>query len=89
MKALEAEVLKAHAYEAEIGVACLTGKGECPEGKPGAMTLVEVSDKDKAARLVALKETILPRWSRSCGADCAQEWNETVGKLVGIQAPLN
>jgi hypothetical protein len=30
---------------------------------------------------------VMPSWAKRCGAACAKEWNETVGKAVGISAP--
>jgi len=28
-------------------------------------------------------------WAKRCGRDCAAEWNETVGQVVGLQIPLD
>jgi hypothetical protein len=30
---------------------------------------------------------VLAGWAKRCGAECAKEWNETVGKTLGLQAP--
>jgi hypothetical protein len=53
------------------------------------MTLVPVSEADLALRKEALLKTVLPRWAKRCGAECAKRWNETVGKIVGLQAPTS
>lgn len=68
------------------GIYCGTGTGECPVGKPANMKLVQPSDADVAERERILKEVVLRRWANRCGEDCARQWNETVGKLVGLTA---
>jgi hypothetical protein len=30
---------------------------------------------------------VLAGWAKRCGAECAKEWNETVGKALGLKAP--
>jgi hypothetical protein len=30
---------------------------------------------------------VLAGWAKRCGAECAREWNETVGKVLGLKAP--
>ena len=32
---------------------------------------------------------VLAGWAKRCGAECAKEWNETVGKALGLTAPTN
>lgn len=71
--------------EDEMGITCLTGNGECSEGEPGQMTAVKPSDEDLAAREAILKDFVLPRWAERCGADCAKQWSETVGKVTGYE----
>ncbi|WP_046866676.1 TRAP transporter substrate-binding protein [Microvirga massiliensis] len=86
---LKDKLLAAHAKESEVGLACLTGRGECPLGPPGRMKVVEVTETDTASRRDALKKTILPRWAKTCGAECVNAWNATVGKLLGLTAPAS
>lgn len=68
------------------GIACVTGIGECPEGPPGAMKLVPVTEADRALERAVLSESVLPRWARLCGAVCAAQWNSTIGRLWGLTA---
>jgi TRAP-type C4-dicarboxylate transport system substrate-binding protein len=89
IKTLEAAVWEQNRRENDLGIACNTGSGPCSEGTPAKMTLVPVSEADLALRKEALLKTVLPRWAKRCGAECAKRWNETVGKIVGLQAPTS
>jgi TRAP-type C4-dicarboxylate transport system substrate-binding protein len=71
------------AHESEEGLACLTG-GSCEAGPPAHMTLVPTTDSDRALVHKSLVETVLPRWSQRCGAQCVGNWNETIGRMVGL-----
>jgi TRAP-type C4-dicarboxylate transport system substrate-binding protein len=68
-------------------IACLTG-GDCPIGDPASMTLVELSDEDKAQALAVLEDSVLPDWADRAGGDWAQRWNETVGASLGVSIAL-
>jgi TRAP-type C4-dicarboxylate transport system substrate-binding protein len=68
------------------GIACVTGTGPCPEGPPGALTLVPVTDADRALERQVLSKSVLPRWARICGAVCTEQWNATIGRLWGLAA---
>lgn len=69
------------------GVACLTGQGDCPWGKPGSAALTTPSEADEAARQAILTDYVLKRWGERCGADCAATWNKTAGKAAGLTVP--
>jgi TRAP-type C4-dicarboxylate transport system substrate-binding protein len=71
------------------GVTCNTGKDPCTLGKKASMTLVPVSDADKEKLRTIAKDKIVLEWAKRCGKDCAAQWNDTVGKAVGIQIPLD
>ncbi len=69
--------------------ACSTG-GDCPAGgiyTAYQMTLVPVSDADRArVRAIALAK-VLPDWAGRCAAtypDCAATWNSTIGAARGL-----
>ncbi len=74
--------------ENDAGLACGTA-GPCELGEPGGMTLVKPDEADLAKREQILKEVVLPRWAERCGAECAKNWNATVGPVVGLEAPTN
>ena len=82
--------LEAPAWESAQGalqndIACLTGEGECKSGESHKMVLVKASEADtKMARDVLIKE-VLPDWSKRAGGDWAQRWNDSVGKVVGVE----
>jgi TRAP-type C4-dicarboxylate transport system substrate-binding protein len=68
---------------------CNTGREPC--GTKHAkfnMTLVEVSDADKAKVKEAVNAVVLPTWAKKCNSiypECSKIWNETVGKARGFQ----
>jgi len=53
------------------------------------MTLVEPSAGDIATRDRLATDVVLARWAERCGAECAANWNETVGKVLGLTAAAN
>ncbi len=69
--------------------ACSTGRPECARTVHGAytMTLVEVSEADKARLRRISEEVILSEWATRCTrayATCSQVWNDTVGRARGM-----
>ena len=73
------------ATEDDIAISCITG-GACDIGAPGSMTLVEPSKADLELRDQIATDVVLARWAERCGADCAANWNETVGPILGLTA---
>ena len=73
------------ATEDEVAISCITG-GKCDIGEPGAMVLVEPSAEDLALRDKIANEVVLARWAERCGAECAANWNATVGSILGLEA---
>lgn len=69
-------------------IACLTGKGECKSGPARSMTLVEPTEADLARARNILESKVLPEWSERAGADWAQRWNDSVGRVVGVSVPV-
>jgi len=70
------------------GIDCNTGKDPCTLGRKESMTLVPPTDADKALIKKIAQEVVLPQWAQRCGKECAGRWNETVGKVVGMQIDL-
>jgi len=66
-------------------IACLTGNGDCPSGDARSMTLVSVSDADFARARDILTSEVLPEWAERAGDDWAARWNDSVGKVVGVE----
>lgn len=71
------------------GVNCNIGNDPCTLGKKGNMTLVALSDADKAKRATVVQDVVLVKWGKRCGKECAAKWNDTVGKVVGLTIPLD
>jgi TRAP-type C4-dicarboxylate transport system substrate-binding protein len=82
----EADVWTATAKQGQEGIDCNTGQGECVNGKPTDMVLHKPSEADYQKVKKLAQEVVLPSWAERCGADCVAEWNETVGKVLGITA---
>jgi TRAP-type C4-dicarboxylate transport system substrate-binding protein len=69
------------------GFICNTGKGgKCRFGDPGSMTLVEPSAEDKKKIKEVAEKFVLASWAKRCGEACVKEWNDTIGKVVGLTA---
>lgn len=86
IKDLEDRIWKAMDEETQQGIECNIGRDSCTMGSKGKMTLVPVSDKDRETLGRVLREVVVPKWAARCGAECVQEWNATVGAIVGIEA---
>ncbi|MGE0752617.1 MAG: TRAP transporter substrate-binding protein [Variibacter sp.] len=67
---------------------CNTGKQPCTMGKLAHTTIVPVKPEEREMHKKLLEGTVLAGWAKRCGAECAKEWNETVGKTVGLKAPV-
>jgi TRAP-type C4-dicarboxylate transport system substrate-binding protein len=68
---------------------CNFGKEPCELGKMADMTLVPISDADKEKHKELMQDVVLVEWAKRCGRDCAAEWNDTVGQVVGLEIPLD
>ncbi|MCH2078647.1 MAG: TRAP transporter substrate-binding protein [Rhodobacteraceae bacterium] len=73
------------ATEDDVAISCITG-GACEVGEPGSMVLVEPSADDLAQRDKIATDVVLARWAERCGEECAANWNETVGPILGLTA---
>jgi TRAP-type C4-dicarboxylate transport system substrate-binding protein len=68
---------------------CSVGRPNClrTAHQPYNMTLAEVSEADKARLRRISEEVILTEWAARCNRaypNCAQVWNETVGRARGM-----
>ena len=73
--------------EDAAAVSCITG-GKCELGEPANMKLVEPSAADLEARDKIAEEVILARWAERCGKECADQWNEVIGPILGLKATV-
>jgi TRAP-type C4-dicarboxylate transport system substrate-binding protein len=67
---------------------CNTNKDPCTLGTKVEMTIVPVTDSDRTLHKELMETVVLVEWAKRCGKECATEWNDTVGKVVGMQIPL-
>jgi TRAP-type transport system periplasmic protein len=68
---------------------CNFARGECKMGKPFKLTEVPVTEQDKVRHREIMENVVLPEWAKRAGKNYATKWNETVGKVVGLQIPLD
>ena len=66
---------------------CNTGKQPCTMGKLAKTTIVAVKPEEMETHKKLVEGAVLAGWAKRCGAECAKEWNETVGKALGLTAP--
>lgn len=76
----------AAARETQEGYDCNTGAAACTRDVKGKMTLVEPSDADRALLKKVAAEVVVPKWAARCSAECVADFNETIGKKLGITA---
>ena len=66
---------------------CNTGKQPCTMGKLAKSTIVAVKPEEAETHKKLVEGAVLAGWAKRCGAECAREWNDTVGKALGLKAP--
>jgi TRAP-type transport system periplasmic protein len=66
---------------------CNTGKQPCTMGKLAKSTIVAVKPEEAETHRKLVEGAVLAGWAKRCGAECAKEWNDTVGKALGLKAP--
>jgi TRAP-type transport system periplasmic protein len=68
---------------------CNTNKQPCTLGKLASIQLVNVKPAEAEAHKKLVEGAVLAGWAKRCGSECAKEWNETVGKVLGLTAPTS
>src|SRR5712691_10220867 len=68
---------------------CNTGKQPCTMGKLANIIIVPVKPAEAEKHKKLVESAVLAGWAKRCGAECAAEWNNTVGKTLGLRAPTN
>ena len=84
---LEDQIWAATKIADQEGMDC-NASGPCSLGEPGGMVPVEPNEADKAQLRDIVENYVVKRWAKRCGEDCTREWNETVGKVVNVTAPI-
>ncbi len=76
------------AFESSLdqkGMDC-NAAGPCDKGEPGGMVPITPSAADQTKLKDIAQNIVLKRWAKRCGKKCADEWNATIGKIVGMTA---
>jgi TRAP-type C4-dicarboxylate transport system substrate-binding protein len=68
---------------------CNTGKQPCTMGKLANMTIVAVKPAEADLHKKLVEGAVLAGWAKRCGRECVEEWNNTVGKTLGLKAPTS
>jgi TRAP-type C4-dicarboxylate transport system substrate-binding protein len=68
---------------------CNTNKQPCTLGKLASITIVPVKPAEAELHKKLVEGAVLAGWAKRCGAECATEWNDTVGKVLGLKAPTS
>ncbi|WP_206020992.1 TRAP transporter substrate-binding protein [Antarcticimicrobium luteum] len=89
LNTLEDEIWKGAGEETQDGINCNVGADPCTVGVKAGMTLVPVSDGDRALLDRITHEVILPKWAERCGGDCVAEFNQAIGPIIGATTEVN
>jgi TRAP-type C4-dicarboxylate transport system substrate-binding protein len=85
---LEAAIWNESDRETAEGIACNVGAASCTDGQKGKMVAIGTLADDERRRREVFLAKVLPRWLQRCGTSCAQVWNQTIGPVSGIKAPI-
>ncbi len=67
---------------------CNTNRQPCTLGRLANMTIVPIRPAEQETHRRLVESAVLANWARRCGAECAREWNDTVGRTLGLAAPV-
>ena len=84
-KKLEDEIWEFESSLDQAGMDC-NAAGPCDKGKPGGMVPITPSAADQAMLKDISKNVVLKRWAKRCGKKCVADWNNTIGKVIGMTA---
>ncbi|MEM7423176.1 MAG: TRAP transporter substrate-binding protein [Pseudomonadota bacterium] len=62
--------------------------GPCEWGENGGLTPVNMSEADNVLIKDIVQNFVLKRFADRCGKACAERWNETMGDIAGVKAPI-
>ncbi|MBK7062082.1 MAG: TRAP transporter substrate-binding protein [Rubrivivax sp.] len=84
IKTLEKRLWDAADLFTQQGYECNAGTAKCTLGTKGKMILVQPSQADRDMLKKILSDVTLPKWAERCSAACVADFNNTVGKVVGV-----
>ena len=68
---------------------CDLGQQPCTMGKLANVKLAPVSDKDKETAKRLVESVVVQNWAKRAGPKAAQQWNDTVGQVLGMKVTAN
>ena len=68
---------------------CNIGKQPCTMGNVLELQLVTVKPEEQVEHKRIMETGVLSGWVERAGPDAAKEWNDTVGKVLGLTAPTS
>lgn len=84
IKTLEKRLWDAADLFTQQGYECNAGTDKCTLGTKGKMKVVQPSQADRDMLKKILSDVTLPKWAERCSASCVADFNNTVGKVVGV-----
>lgn len=84
IQSLEKQLWDAADLFTQQGYECNAGTDKCTLGTKGKMKIVQPSQADRDMLKKVLNEVTLPKWAERCSAACVNDFNNTVGKVVGV-----
>ncbi|MEO7114869.1 MAG: TRAP transporter substrate-binding protein [Caldimonas sp.] len=74
------------AHQTQEGYDCNTGAAACKATVKGKMQLVVPTEADEKLLKKITEDNVVPKWAQRCSPDCVADFNETIGKKLGITA---
>lgn len=74
------------ARQTQEGYDCNTGAPACKAAVKGKMALVVPTEADRQLLKKLTADAVVPKWAKRCSADCVKDFNDTIGKKLGITA---
>lgn len=87
---LEETMWAATLAEDADGINCMAD-GPCDRGETGGMTQMTLTDEALAQMRASIEGGVIANWAERCEArspGCVENWNNTIGKLLGYEAKL-
>lgn len=79
------QIWEAAALQTQEGYDCNSGAAACTRAEKGKMTLVEPSAADLEF-LAGIRQQVIDSWAKRCSAKCVADFNDTIGKTLGLSA---
>lgn len=79
------QIWDAAARQTQEGFDCNTGAAACTQPVKGKMVLVQPSAADREL-LAKTRQLVIDKWAARCSVQCVNDFNATIGKVVGVTA---